>query len=83
MVRRYRDEGFIVNPGSIGLPRLRRGDQLLNPPWAEYGLVSYANKRLHIELRRTPLDVEAVVQAALTSEMPYAQQWAEGWSREQ
>lgn len=56
---------------TVGLPR--------DPPWAEYALVRWENGKLSIELRRMPLDVDAVIQAALTSGMPHAEWWAGEW----
>jgi predicted phosphodiesterase len=78
MLRRYRGQ-ILLNTGSIGLPieRLPAGDR--NPPWAEYALVRWQDGRLGIELRRTPVDAGAVVQAALDSGMPHADWWAKDW----
>jgi putative phosphoesterase len=78
MIRRYRGQ-ILVNAGSVGLPieRLATGDR--NPPWAEYALVNWEDGRLGIELRRTPVDAQAVVQAALDSGMPHAEWWAKDW----
>ena len=80
MLRRYKDM-IIVNPGSVGhtfeftpgLPEARI------PPWTEYALVGWADDRLDVELRRVPIDVNALVRAALSSGMPHAEWWVENW----
>lgn len=79
MLRRYHDK-LLINPGSVGLPieRSHSGD-IRNPPWAEYSLLTYHDDRLIIELRRVPLDLHAVTQAALDSGMPYVEQWIADW----
>jgi predicted phosphodiesterase len=80
MLRRYR-ETIIVNPGSVGLP-FERGpgaDQVRNPPWAEYALVSRESGILRIELRRVPIDVGAIVRAIRESGMPHADLYAQDW----
>lgn len=78
MLRRYRDM-FIVNPGSVGLPFERLADRVHNPAWAEYAVVSRANGKLGIELRRVPFDVSALTLAALQSGMPHAEWWMGNW----
>jgi len=82
ILRRHRDMIFI-NPGSVGLPfeRARRTDQVRNPPWAEYGLVSWEHGCLNIELRRVPFDVDMMIRAARDSGMPHLEWWIQGWSR--
>jgi putative phosphoesterase len=70
MLRRYRDM-ILLNPGSVG-----------NPPWAEYALVGWADGALNIELRRVPVDIDAIVQAARASTMPHAEWWAQDWQLE-
>ena len=80
MLRRYR-ETIIVNPGSVGLP-FERGpgvDQVRNPPWAEYALVSQENGVLGIELRRVPIDVGTLVRTIRASGMPHAELLAQDW----
>jgi len=80
MLRRYQDV-TVINPGSVGLAfeRARHTDQERNPPWAEYALVNWENGYLSIELRRVPLDVAAVIRAALDSGMPHAEWWGGDW----
>lgn len=80
LLRRYHEMTF-VNPGSVGLPleRIPPLGAVYRPPWAEYGLVSWTNGELRVDLRRVPIDVGAVVQAALKSDMPHAESWANMW----
>lgn len=80
MLRRYRD-AVIVNPGSVGLPfeQARHSDDVRNPAWAEYALVDVAAGNLSIAFRRAPVDVGAVIRAALDSDMPHAEWWAGDW----
>jgi predicted phosphodiesterase len=77
-IRRYR-EGFLLNPGSVGLPYGASNDGPRHPPWAEYAIVQWRAGRLSLELRRVPIDVDVVVQAVLGSGMPHAEWWASGW----
>jgi putative phosphoesterase len=78
MVRRYRGQ-TLINPGSVGLPIERLPSVDRNPPWAEYALVSWQNGSLGVELRRVPIDVNRVVEAALNSGMPHAEWWTKDW----
>lgn len=83
MVRRYADM-HIVNVGSIGLPGVNAGSAELPDNhavrWAEYGVLSLTNGRLSIDLRRTPLDVAALLQAGRASGMPHMDWWAQRWA---
>ncbi|MBI1742591.1 metallophosphoesterase family protein [Candidatus Acetothermia bacterium] len=81
MIRRF-GETIVMNPGSIGLPyefSWAKKEEVRNPPWAEYALISYEKEKLGIELRRVPVDIQAIRQAALQSTMPDAAEWAAGW----
>lgn len=80
MLRRYKDL-TIINPGSVGLPFECDSltGQVRNPPWAEYALVGCENGNLRIELRRVPVVVDTIVQAALMSGMPHAAWWIKDW----
>ena len=82
MLRRYR-EGFILNPGSVGLPSEsnRLFEEIYNPPWAEYALVTWQNSGLSIELKRVPVDIDEVKKAILESGMPDAELWAKDWRK--
>ncbi|WP_227380812.1 metallophosphoesterase family protein [Haladaptatus halobius] len=83
-IRRY--QGMVLlNPGSVGLPYVwnRDVEGYRNPPWAEYAVITGDPKSLQVELRRCPLDVTAVVESALESDMPHARWWTEGWQPSQ
>lgn len=67
---------------TIVLERESTLDEGYNPPWAEYALVSSANASLSIELRRVPLDIDAVVQTALGSGMPHSEWWIKDWHKQ-
>ena len=81
MVRRHRHR-LLVNPGSVGLPfALRRDGSAYNPPWAEYALLDYRSpSEIFVELRRTPVDVSRIFDAAFASGMPMADRWLADWS---
>ncbi len=82
MIRRYEDS-FIVNVGSVGLPGVNAGSPALpmnrKVRWAEYGILSIKQRRLSIDLCRTPLDVAALLQEARRSGMPHLDWWAQKW----
>jgi predicted phosphodiesterase len=82
MIRRYED-AHLVNVGSIGLPGVNAGSPELpynrHVHWAEYGMLSIESERLSIDLRRAPLDMAAVLQAARRSEMPHVEWWMQKW----
>jgi len=72
---------LIVNPGSVGWPV----EQMpFEPPprflpWAEYAIVNWAEGVLGVELRRVPIDLDAVKQAAIVSAYPGADYWVDCW----
>ncbi|HEX5689000.1 MAG TPA: metallophosphoesterase family protein, partial [Roseiflexaceae bacterium] len=82
MLRRF-GEMLLVNPGSVGLPYEHNPatGRSRNPPWAEYAVVDAAAGSLRVELRRTPVDADAIVRAALASGMPHANWWAQDWKQ--
>jgi predicted phosphodiesterase len=81
MLRRYGD-AHLVNAGSVGLPGVGAAAQRnRNVRWAEYGVVEATGDRLEILLRRTPLDVERMVELARSSGMPEFEWWAGLWAR--
>lgn len=81
MVRRHRHR-VIVNPGSVGLPFVLRSDgSAKNPPWAEFAILDYRSPAdVEVALRRVPVDVHTVIEAAFTSGMPMADRWTADWS---
>jgi hypothetical protein len=79
MLRRHRGE-IVINPGSVGMAFERDATGKISYlPWAEYALLTWSSGCLAVELRRLPLDVEIVKQAALSSSMPHARWWADSW----
>jgi predicted phosphodiesterase len=80
LLRRHRDL-LLLNPGSVGLPmdRVPPAAPIRNPPWAEYAVVTAADGRLGLDLRRVPFDVDAFVAAALASGMPHAAWYTADW----
>ncbi len=78
MIRRH-GGATLINPGSVGLPVDGEGEEAHNPPWAEYAIISSGGESSSVEMRRVPVDVERVRNAALASGMPHAQWWASDW----
>lgn len=80
LVRRYADK-LILNPGSVGLPYEVSSEAVHNPPWAEYAILHSEGGRFGVELRRVGVEVTAVQQAILASEMPHREWLAGEWER--
>ncbi|QBD76909.1 metallophosphoesterase [Ktedonosporobacter rubrisoli] len=82
MLRRYED-AYLVNVGSVGLPGVNAGSPELpnnrQVHWAEYGMLTLESGRLSLDLRRTPLDMTAVLQAGTRSKMPHMDWWLQKW----
>jgi predicted phosphodiesterase len=79
MLRRYH-ESWIVNPGSVGQPYVRkRSGQVYRPAWAEYAVIDSTPGSLSIDLRHTPITLIALEEMAHTSGMPYADWWMKDW----
>jgi predicted phosphodiesterase len=80
MLRQHRGVA-IVNPGSVGFPLEQVPFEGLPRylPWAEYAILDWVDGILGIELRRIPMDLDKVRQAALASGMPRAAAWLELW----
>jgi predicted phosphodiesterase len=80
MVRRF-GRTVIVNPGSVGQPFAQWWPKTIRvAPWAEYGVVEAGDGRLEVELRRVPIDVQALLSFCRESGMPHAQWWVDSWS---
>jgi predicted phosphodiesterase len=80
MVRRYR-ESLVINPGSVGLPFIDMADGTsINPLWAENAIVSHHRGVLGVELRRSMVDLDDVLQMVNDSEMPHRSWWAGDWT---
>lgn len=72
--------GLVVNPGSVGLPRvLRDGELLWKPLWAEYAMLEAGEGRLRVELRRAPVAFEWLEAMVAESDMPHGERWLQGW----
>lgn len=81
IVRRV-DERLIFNPGSVGLPFREWWPRPVRiSPWAEYGVLSSEEGRLSLDLRRTPFDVDALLEISRSSGMPHADWWVSCWAR--
>jgi len=79
LLRRWR-ESLLVNPGSVGLPFLSWWpDRVRVAPWAEYAILTVEDGRIHVDLRRTPFDVDKLLSISRSSGMPHAQWWADCW----
>jgi hypothetical protein len=79
LLRRF-EQVLFVNPGSVGLPFSDWWpDRVRIAPRAEYGLLVHEQGRLHIDLRRTTYDVDALLRLALASGMPHARWWVDCW----
>lgn len=79
---RYHKGKRIVNVGSVGGPLAHMPFKRLPCflPWAEHAFIEWADGVLGIELRRVPIDFEAVKEAAMRSSMPRAASWVELWA---
>ncbi len=82
MLRRY-EQALIINPGSVGLPAVGPGREDLprnkNVHWAEYAIITLHNGQVSVDLRRTPLDIPAILQAGYASGMPNIDSWILCW----
>ncbi len=80
LLRRYK-EGFLINPGSVGLPFafFDGAKGAVNPHYAEYALLSIVSEQPSLTFRRVPYDVAPLIRAARESGMPHAETWLEGW----
>jgi hypothetical protein len=82
MLRRY-EHGWLINPGSVGLPGVgpEREDLLRNTNvhWAEYAILTLRNGLVSVDLRRTPLDIPALLHVGSASGMPDVDSWIRTW----
>lgn len=72
---------LLVNVGSVGMPfeQMPFKDSPRVLPWAEYAIITYIHGVLAVEMRRVPVDMSAIKQAALNSTMPEADEWIRNW----
>lgn len=80
MLRQHKG-ALIVNPGSVGFPleQIPFEGMPRYLPWSEYAVVRCVDGVLGLELRRVPIDLDEVRQAALASGMPRAADWLALW----
>jgi predicted phosphodiesterase len=79
LLRRF-ERTLFVNPGSVGQPFSEWWPREIRiAPWAEYGVLTWDEERLHVDLRRTSFDVEALLRLSRASGMPHAEWWAGCW----
>lgn len=78
MLRRHKTR-LVINPGSIGEPLLQMPPRDLPqiPPWAEYAVITADSGRLSVDLRRVPVDTDAIRKAAAAVTNPF--NWADLW----
>lgn len=71
---RHNGDLFFFNPGSIGLANgpLHTRDNSKLDDWAEYAILSVEGKRIALEFRRVPFDVQALIRAYRSSGRPFA-----------
>lgn len=72
---------MLVNVGSVGMP-FEQALFIHAPrylPWAEYAIVQVVDGIINIDLRRIPVDLEAVRQSATNSNFPDAEDWIKNW----
>ncbi len=79
MLRRHKGV-ILVNAGSVGepfeqMPPADYGPRIM--PWAEYAIVGFENGAVSVELRRVPIDLHRVRDAAFPSDNPL--NWADYW----
>ena len=69
------DDALFINPGSVGraFARHQPAGRFHYDPWAEYAVLSIVERRMGLEFRRVPIDVDALAQIILHSGMPYAE----------
>lgn len=83
-MRRLRDsQNFFFNPGSVGVAynHEQSGDTGYLDPWAEYALLSVEDKRVTLEFRRVPLDMERMAEIYRNSDRPFAETAMEQYTR--
>lgn len=80
MMRQHKGT-LIVNAGSVGMPfeQMPFDETPRVLPWAEYTIISWDRGNLAVELRRVPIDMTVVKQAARASNMPETDDWIKNW----
>ena len=82
MMKQYKGR-TVVNAGSVGMPfEFVPFSEVSGPrflPWAEYMILHWDGSNLGVELRRIPLDLDALFRSYSRSEMPEALYWWSLW----
>jgi predicted phosphodiesterase len=67
------DERFLFNPGSVGraFSANQPADDIRMDPWAEYAVLTSDGRRLALDFRRVPYDVNRLLDAYRASGRPY------------
>ncbi len=75
------DRRLWLSVGSAGLVWEHKEPQDERPfdPWAEYAALTAANGRLSVDFRRVPFDVERLLAACRSGDMPHAEWYAAQW----
>ncbi|HEY1017244.1 MAG TPA: metallophosphoesterase family protein, partial [Herpetosiphonaceae bacterium] len=69
---------LLVNPGSVGCPFRAPASAAAPPsllPWAEYGIVTWRDGTLGVELRRVPFDRDRFRDELSRSDLPIREWW--------
>jgi predicted phosphodiesterase len=71
---------LLLNPGSVGMTYFRVAGPIVPvPAWAEYGIVTWESGMASVELKRVPLDRNALLDTARASGMPNKTDWIAAW----
>ena len=73
----------VVNAGSLGMPyrTVFNGAPPAVLPWSDYAVVEATDEGLKVDLRRRPINLDAIKAEALGSKMPHQQLWIGQWYR--
>lgn len=80
MMRQHKGT-MLINAGSVGMP-FEQALFIHAPryiPWAEYAIINLKNGVMSADLRRVPVDLAAVYQAARSNNFPDAEEWIKNW----
>jgi predicted phosphodiesterase len=78
-VRRH-GPALVLNPGSVGLPYFRTGEQrTVNPTYAEYAVIELREQGAAVSLRRASYPLQDLEDAVRMSGMPHADWWLTDW----
>ncbi len=74
MFRRYREK-LILNPGSVGMAMDRAFpfEEVRNPPWGEYAILSTNGNNFSVEFCRVPFDIDGLLRVHFACGMPHAE----------